>query len=197
MKTVECFFDVASPASWLAWNRLPPIAAAAGGRIAWRPMLIGGVFKATGNAMPAAVPAKGRWLYADLAEWARRAGVPFAMNPHFPVNTLAAMRIATALLQDEPARFEPSVDAMFRAMWVEGRNIGDAAELAAVLTAAGFDADALAARAADPAVKAALAATTEEAVARGAFGAPTCFVDGRMFFGQDRLDWVGEALAGA
>lgn len=196
-RTVECFFDIASPASWLAWRRLPALATAAGASVRWRPMLLGGVFKATGNTMPAAVAAKGRWLFADLAEWARRAGVPFAMNPHFPVHTLQAMRVATAVQLAEPARFAPAVEAMFRAVWADGRDLGDAAVLAAVLAEAGLPADTWLAAAAEPATKAALAATTEEAVARGAFGAPTCFVGDRLFFGQDRLDWVAEALAAA
>jgi 2-hydroxychromene-2-carboxylate isomerase len=148
-------------------------------------MLLGGVFKATGNASPVTVPAKGRWMFQDMARWARRYGVSLAMNPHFPINTLALMRIAVGLQMRQPADFERYVDTVFRAMWETPCNMGDAAVLAQVLQRAGFDAEALLALAGDPEVKARLVATTEEAVARGVFGAPTMFVGEQMFFGQD------------
>lgn len=194
-KTVEFFFDFGSPTSYLAWTQLPKLAAGAGAQLVWRPMLLGGVFKATGNASPVMVPAKGRWMNQDMARWARRYGVPLAMNPHFPINTLTLMRGATGLQMRQPADFERYVDTVFRAMWHTPCNMGDAAVLAQVLQRAGFDAEALLALAGDPEVKARLVATTEEAVARGVFGAPTMFVGERMFFGQDRLEFVREALA--
>ncbi len=194
-KTVEFFFDFGSPTSYLAWTQLPKLAAEAGAQLAWRPMLLGGVFKATGNASPVTIPAKGRWMFGDMARWARRYGVPLAMNPHFPINTLTLMRGATGLQMRRPADFERYVEAVYRAMWVEPENLGDATVLPAMLQRAGFDADGLVALAGDPEVKARLVATTEEAVARGVFGAPTMFVGDQMFFGQDRLDFVREALA--
>jgi len=193
-KAVEFFFDFGSPTSYLAWTQLPAIAAQAGSAIVWRPMLLGGVFKATGNASPVTVPAKGRWMFGDIARWAKRYGVPLAFNPHFPINTLTLMRMAAGLLQRQPADFERYCAAVFNAIWQRQLNLGDAAVVAAVLREAGFDADALLALAADPGVKAALAAITDEAVARGVFGAPTIFVGEQMFFGQDRLEFVREAL---
>jgi 2-hydroxychromene-2-carboxylate isomerase len=193
-RTVEYFFDVGSPTAYLAWTQLPKIAAEAGATIVWRPMLLGGVFKATGNASPVAVPAKGRWMNEDIARWARRYGVRFAFNPHFPINTLTLMRGATALQMRRPADFLRYLDLVERAMWEAPKDLGDPAVLAATLAEAGFDADELVALAGDPEVKAKLVATTEEAVARGVFGAPTFFVGAAMFFGQDRLDFVREAL---
>lgn len=193
-KTVEFFFDVGSPTSYLAFTQLPRIAREAGAELVWRPMLLGGVFKATGNASPVSVPAKGRWMNGDIARWAKRWNVPFAFNPHFPINTLALMRGAAGIQLRAPQDLPRYLDAVFRAMWVEPRNLGDAAELATMLVAVGFDAEAFTAMVADPAVKAALVATTEEAVARGVFGAPTFFAGDEMFFGQDRLDFVREAL---
>ncbi len=193
-KSVEFFFDVGSPTTYLAWTQLPAIARETGAQIVWRPMLLGGVFKATGNASPVTVPAKGRWMGADIARFAKRYGVPFAFNPHFPVNTLALMRGAAGLQLRQPQRLEAYLNAVFRAMWVDAVNLDEAAQVARVLGAAGFDADAFAALVGDPEVKAALMATTEEAVARGVFGAPSLFVDGELFFGQDRLDFVREAL---
>ncbi len=193
-KTVEFFFDVGSPTSYLAHTQLPKLASECGAELRLRPMLLGGVFKATGNASPVTVPAKGQWMFGDMARWAKRYGVPLAMNPHFPINTLTLMRAAAGLQLRQSTDFARYVDTVFKAMWAAPRNLGDAAELRAVLVDAGFDADAIAALAAEPEVKAALVATTEEAVARGVFGAPTMFVGKAMFFGQDRLEFVREAL---
>ena len=193
-KTLEFFFDFGSPTTYLAHTQLPRIAAAAGATLVYRPMLLGGVFKATGNASPVSVPAKGRWMGDDIARWAKRLGVPFAFNPHFPINTLSLMRGAAGLQLRQPEAFGRYADAVFQAMWVTPRPLGDAAELAAVLSDAGFDPAAFMALVADAEVKAKLVANTEEAVARGVFGAPTCFVGEAMFFGQDRLDFVREAL---
>jgi len=193
-KTVEFFFDVGSPAAYLAFQRLPAICEAAGATLAWRPMLLGGVFQASGNQSPMAVPAKGRYVLADLQRFARRHAIPFSQNPHFPINTLALMRMATGLQMREPQRFAPFVDAVYRAIWVDGRNMNDAAVAGGVLRQAGFDPEALMALAGDPEVKERLKALTQEAVARGVFGAPTFFVGEQMYWGQDRLDFVKEAL---
>jgi 2-hydroxychromene-2-carboxylate isomerase len=194
-KTIEFFFDFGSPTTYLAHTQLPRIAREAGAELVYRPMLLGGVFKATGNASPVTVPAKGRWMGQDIARWARRWDVPFTFNPHFPINTLTLMRGAAGLQLRRPQDFERYVDAVFQAMWVAPRNLGDAAVLAAMLAEAGFDAEAFQALVADPDVKARLIANTDEAVARGAFGAPSCFVGDELFFGQDRLDFVREAAA--
>lgn len=194
-REVEFFFDFGSPASYLAYTQLPIIAADCGARIVWRPMLLGGVFKATGNTSPVAVPAKGRWMKEDLTRWARRYRVAFAFNPYFPINTLGLMRGAAGMQMRRPHVFEHYVEAIFRAMWVSARNLADAAVLQSVLADAGLDSEEFAALVADPEVKNRLIANTEEAVTRGVFGAPTCFVGTQMFFGQDRLDFVREALA--
>ena len=196
-KTLEFHFDFGSPTAYLAYTQLPRIAQETGATLVWHPMLLGGVFKATGNVPPISVPAKGRWMHEDMARWARHWGVPLVMNPHFPIATLTLMRGACGLLMRQPEDFHRYVDAMFQAAWVAQRNLGDADELAAVLTAAGFDAAAFMAMVADPVVKADLIARTETSVARGAFGAPTFFVGQQMFFGQDRLDFVREALSAA
>jgi 2-hydroxychromene-2-carboxylate isomerase len=196
-KTLEFHFDFGSPTTYLAYTQVPRIAQETGAALAWHPMLLGGVFKAAGNASPITVPAKGRWMNEDMARWARRWGVPLVMNPHFPVNTLTLMRGACGMLMRQPDDFQRYVDAMFHAMWVAPRNLNDPGEVAAVLAEAGFDAATFMALVADPEVKADLIARTEASVARGAFGAPTFFVGPQMFFGQDRLDFVREALAAA
>jgi len=196
-KPIEFFFDFGSPTTYLAHTQLPRIAAETGARVDYVPMLLGGVFKATGNQSPVNVPAKGRWMNDDIARFARRYGVPFRFNPHFPVNTLTLMRGAVGLQMRQPERFIPYVDAVFRAMWVDALNLGDTAVLAATLDTAGFAPDAFLALVGDAEVKARLIANTEQAVARGVFGAPTFFVGDAMFFGQDRLDFVrDEAVNG-
>jgi 2-hydroxychromene-2-carboxylate isomerase len=193
-QAVEFYFDVGSPAAYLAWTQLPGIARAAGVEIEYRPLLLGGVFQATGNKSPMEVPAKGQYMVDDLQRFARRYGVPYAHNPHFPINTLTLMRGATGLQMREAARMIPYVDTVFRAIWVEAKDMNDPATVAAVLRQADFDPERLLALASDPAVKDRLKAVTQEAVARGVFGAPTFFVGKEMFWGQDRLDFVKEAL---
>lgn len=191
-RTLEFYFDYGSPYSYLADTQVEAIAQRAGATLVRKPMLLGGVFKATGNHSPAELPQKSAWSAFDMPMWARHYGVPFQRNPFFPVNTLALMRGAAAAQID--GSFERYHPAVFKAMWVEGRNLNDMKEVAAVLSSAGLDAGKFGARIQDQDVKDRLKATTEEAVARGVFGAPTCFVDKMMFFGNDRLPFVEMAL---
>jgi 2-hydroxychromene-2-carboxylate isomerase len=193
-KTVEFYFDVGSPAAYLAWTQLPRLCAETGAALVWKPMLLGGVFQAIGNRSPAEIPGKGAYLMRDLARHAARYGVPWVRNPHFPIHTLLLMRGATGFLMHEPARLDAYLGAVMRAMWVEPRDLNDPAEVVAMLQSAGFDTAAVSALATRPDVKDRLKATTGEAVARGVFGAPTMFVGDAMFWGQDRLDFVREAL---
>lgn len=192
-KQVEFYFDVGSPASYLAWTQIAQLAERHGAEVVYQPMLLGGVFKATGNASPASVPAKGRYTRIDFERFARRYEVPFAQNPFFPINTMQLMRGAVALLDGD--QFQPYVDAVFRAIWVKGQNMGDPDVVARVLGGQGFDVAGLLQQINDPAVKERLRQITERAIERGVFGAPTFFVGDEMFFGQDRLDFVEAALA--
>ncbi|NDP63277.1 2-hydroxychromene-2-carboxylate isomerase [Polaromonas sp.] len=194
-KSVDFYFDVGSPAAYLAWTQLPALCLEAGATLKYRPMLLGGVFQATGNRAPISVPLKGSYLFDDLARFARRYGVPFSLNPHFPVNTITLMRIAAGLEMRADARVVVYLGAVFEALWVNGMNMADPATAADVLQAAGLDAAELMALAADPQVKDRLRLQTEAAVARGVFGAPSMLVDGILYWGQDRLDFVREALS--
>jgi 2-hydroxychromene-2-carboxylate isomerase len=193
-RTLEFYFDYGSPYSYLADSQVEAITKRAGAALVRKPMLLGGVFKSTGNASPMTIELKSKWSATDLPMWARHYGVPFQHNPFFPVNTLALMRGATAAQID--GVFETYHPAMFKAMWVDGRNLNNIKEVVAVLTAAGLDAQKIGNRIQDQDVKDRLKATTDEAVARGVFGAPTSFVDGMMFFGNDRLPFVERALKG-
>lgn len=194
-KTVDFYFDFGSPAAYLAWTQLPQLCADTGAQLAWKPMLLGGVFQATGNRAPMMVPLKGSYLFVDLARFALRYGVPLKFNPSFPINTLTLMRAAVGLQMRLDPRFEDYCAAMFRAVWVDAQNMNDPAVVAAVLTRAGFDPQALLALSSEQPVKDELKVATDAAVQRGVFGAPTFFVADQMFWGQDRLDFVREALA--
>ena len=176
----------------LAWTQLSGLAERTGAEIIYRPMLLGGVFKATGNRSPAEVPAKSRYMRKDMARYVQRYGIRFKHNPDFPINTLFLMRGAEAY-RDTPD-FHRYLTAVFEAMWAEPRNLNEPEEVGKVLQAAGFDPADVMRRVESQEVKDRLKASTAEAVERGVFGAPTFFVDEDMWFGQDRLDWVEAAL---
>lgn len=195
MKQVEFFFDVGSPYTYLAYHQLPKIAKARNADIVWRPMLLGGVFQATGNSSPVAVPLKGRHSWIDLERWATYFGVSIKPNPHFPINTLQLMRGAVGMQMRSDEEFHRYLSAVFSAMFEQPRNLGTAEEVAAVLGAAGISPALFLELIKDDKVKEKLRANTEEAVARGVFGAPTFFVGGDMYWGQDRLHFVDLALA--
>ena len=191
-KKVEFFFDCVSPASYLAWTQMPAIARETGAEIEYKPFFLPGLFKEAGSSSPISVPAKGKWLFDDLSRFARRYGVPFAMNDAFPMNSIAMMRGLVAWQGRE--EFTALGDAFYEAVWVTNKNVTDPAVLGEIVASAGIDPDAFAKAIADPEVKQRLIDLTTEAKERGAFGAPTFFVDGTMYWGQDRLDFVREAL---
>ncbi len=190
--TIECYFDVGSPASYLAWTQLPRLAERLQVEIDWKPMLLGGVFKATGNQSPAAIPAKSKYSRMDMQRFAKAYGVTLNFNPYFPVNTLMLMRGAVAYL-DTP-EFQTYLEAVFNALWIDELNLNEPEVAAEVLSKAGFNPEEVFKRCNDPAVKEKLKQITEEAVERGVFGAPTFFVGDEMFFGQDRLPHVSDLL---
>ncbi len=191
-KSVDFYFDYGSPTSYLAYTQMPDVARRTGATVNYVPILLGGIFQATGNRSPVEIAAKGRWMQADLEDFARRYKVPYRWNPHFPINTLALMRGAIyALREGFLAKYS---DAIYPAAWAEGQNMNDAQVVGKVLAGAGLDAGKIVAATQDPAIKDALKSATEDAVKRGLFGAPTFFVGERMHFGQDRLPYVEELL---
>ena len=194
-KSVDFFFDVGSPSSYLAWTQLPALCEKHGADLVYRPMLLGGVYQATGNSSPTTVPAKGRYTQVDYERHARRYGVPFKGNPHFPIITLFLMRAVTGVQLRQPERLQQLLACVFKALWIDTLDLNQAQLTADILNAGGFDPAEIERLTQDPETKAALKATTEEAVKRGVFGAPTLFVGEEMFFGQDRMDFVREALS--
>ena len=152
-KTLEFYFDFASPTAYLAHKRLQQLREQYGLVIDYKPMLLGGVFKATGNATPISVPAKGKYmLESDLPRFSRRYGVTLNMNPYFPINTLYLMRAAISAQQLDC--LQPYIDTVFDAVWVAGKNMGDPEVVTQILVDNGLDAQALMALSQDPAIKA-------------------------------------------
>jgi 2-hydroxychromene-2-carboxylate isomerase len=193
MAVLEFFYDFVSPYSYLASTRVEAEVAKVGGTVRFRPFLLGGVFNATGNKAPIENPAKARYLPSDLTRWARRLGVPFAWPARFPVLTVLPLRAAFAA--EKHGKLVPFTHAVYRAYWGDGKDVSEAAVVGEAAASVGLDPTALLAEA--PAFKDALKAQTQEAVDRGAFGAPTFFVGDDMFLGNDRLDFAVEALAAA
>jgi 2-hydroxychromene-2-carboxylate isomerase len=196
---IEFWFDYASPWAYVASTQVQRIAARAGAQLVWRPMLLGAVFKQIGQAnvpLFAMPDAKRRWIANDLDLWTAWWGVPFRWASHFPQRTITPLRLAL-LAGDRIAELS---HALFRAIWVEDRNLEDDATLTAVLESVGLDGAALLARTQEPAIKQALIDSTGAAVAAGVFGTPSFVVrrggDARLFFGQDRLDQVERAARG-
>lgn len=192
----EFLFDFGSPNAYIAHTQVPGIEDRTGVAVEYVPVLLGGVFKLTGNVSPVeafkGIPAKLEYFRKDIEAWVRHLGIAYRRNPHFPVNTLAIMRGAAALHGED--RFQDYVDTVFRAMWVDGQKMDDPAVIGEVLTRAGFDAAALAARTAEPEVKQRLIDLTQGAVERGVFGSPAFFADGEQFFGKDRMHLFEAAI---
>lgn len=196
-KSFEFLFDFGGPNSYLAHKMVPDLCARTGAEVVYTPILLGGLFKLTNNQAPlmryAETPAKRNYEMLEFDRFVKAHKLPFVMNPHFPINSLYLMRGAVAA--QHLGCFMPYVEAIMTAMWEKGLNTGDPDVVRLVLDEAGLDGTAILAKADDPEVKAELAANTEKAAARGAFGVPTFFVGSDMFWGKERLGQVEDALA--
>ena len=194
MHTLEIYWDFSSPFAYLGSTQAVKLAERTGATLVWRPMLLGGVFKAIGQAD---VPlftwsdAKKKYYFEDMHRWAAYWAVPFKFPTRFPMASLKAMRTYLALPESRRAAFR---EATFRAYWAEDRDIADDGVLRELV---GAEADDVMARTQDPTVKKELVDATQAAVAAGVFGAPTWVVDGKeLFWGQDRIPLVERALKG-
>jgi len=197
VKTIDFFFDYGSPNAYMADKVLPQICERTGATVNAIPVLLGGIFKATGNQAPmvafAGVPSKLNYEMLEMRRFIARYHLQkFQFNPHFPVTTLLAMRGATSARHHGVAAHYDEV--MFTAMWERGLKMDDAQVFEEVLRETGLPVEAIMHDAHSPAIKAELVANTEDAVARGVFGIPTFMVGTEMFFGKDRLGQVEDAL---
>lgn len=197
MARLEFFFDCSSPWTYLAFHRIGDVCAAAGADLAWRPILVGGVFNQVNpsvyeqRAKP--VPIKAKYYSKDLADWARHYGLEIGQPPVFPVNSVKAMR--GALLADDKGCLPDYARAVFEAYWGQLLDISQDPVLRDILSRVGLDEAEFFAGIARQETKDRLRANTDELIRRGGFGSPTMFVDvDDMYFGNDRLELVREAL---
>jgi 2-hydroxychromene-2-carboxylate isomerase len=194
---VQFLFDFGSPNAYLSHKVLPGIEQRCGVRFDYVPVLLGGLFKMTGNRSPAeafsGIKNKPEYAALETRRFVRRHGLDaYRFNPHFPVNTLQIMRGAVAAKR--LGVFERYVDVVFSAMWEQGLKMDDLAVVEAALTSAGLDAAALMAMSQDAGVKAELVANTQYAFERGAFGSPSFLVGDELYFGKDTLRDVEEEI---
>ena len=199
MTEIEFVYDFGGPNSWFVHRAIPAIEAQGKVRFRYVPVLLGGIFKATGNRPPVMtyghVESKMAYDRLEMDRFMARHGISgFKLNPHFPVNTLLPMRGAVAA--ERLGCGAAYREAMFVALWEQGLKLDEPAVWAESVSAAGLDAAALGALVEDPEVKGELVANTEAAVSRGAFGVPTFFIGTEMWFGKDRLRDVVEAAGG-
>jgi len=190
--TLEFCFDFISPYTYLAATQVEALAKRTGAKLVYRPVLLGGIFKETGNQPPLNIPKKAGYLPKDVQDWATHYGVTVTFPAAFPFNTVRAMR--GALVAEREGKLAEYAQAGFKAAWGEGKDVSDPAVLGAVAEAAGLDREKFLAAIEEPEIKEALKARTAEAVERGAFGLPTFFIDGEMFWGNDRLILVEQRL---
>lgn len=195
--TVEFHFDFGSPNAYLAHLVIPGVEARTGVPFRYVPVLLGGVFKATGNASPAitlrGIRNKGEYQALETRRFLAKHGITsFRMNPHFPVNTLQIMRGAVAAQRQ--GCFERYVDEVYRHMWGDPKKMDELDVIRAALVESELPAEALIEAMQAPDVKAELIANTEDSVRRGVFGSPSFFVEGELYFGKDRLGEVEEEI---
>lgn len=190
MTEITFFYDFGSPNAYLAHRVIPGIVARTGVTFRYVPVLLGGLFKLTGNSAPmvafAEIPAKTAYIRSEMMRFVKRHGIAaFQMNPHFPVNTLMLMRGAVAAERLGVA--DAYIEAMMRGMWEQGLKLDDPAALGAAITAAGLPAQELFALAQDQSVKDELSANTQVAADKGAFGIPSFLLGDELYFGKDGL----------
>jgi 2-hydroxychromene-2-carboxylate isomerase len=199
MRSVDFYFDFSSTNSYFAAFILPEICARNDARLNWMPTHFAALFRGTGFDVMAMSRRKARYLWRDHARYAELTGLPFKRPSRFPIKTSAALRavlaagVAAGTERDEESRERAKgsiSQAIMRAYWERDEDIGDPAVVAAIAAGAGFDGAALVSAADSALVRQDLAATTDRAIARGVFGAPTFFVGDEMFWGKDRLDFV-------
>jgi 2-hydroxychromene-2-carboxylate isomerase len=190
---LEFYFDFSSPYGYLAATQIEAIAARHGRAVVWRPILLGVIFKTTGQSPLAGQPVRGPYHLHDFARSARRLGVPFALPEPFPFQSLAAARATYWLDESDPARARLA-RAVYDAAFGAGRDVRSPEAVAAIAAGVGLDEGATLAAIQDAAIKERLRAENDAAVARGVFGSPFIFADGEPFWGSDRLDQVEQWL---
>jgi len=190
-KNVTFCFDFGSPYSYLAYNNLDSIRDA-GGEVAILPVLLGGIFKATGNQPPATVQKKGEYMFKDINRWSKKLDIPFKMNPYFPILTVPHMR--GAVLAQRENILEKYMQVMFEAIWVKAMNLNDQEILTNIAEKSGIDPNQFAEEISSDEIKNKLKENTEFAISKGSFGVPTYYLDDEMFWGIDSVKFLLDDL---
>jgi 2-hydroxychromene-2-carboxylate isomerase len=193
--SIEFWFDFSSPYSYLASELIDDLAAKHGRKVKWRPIMLGAAFKASGLPLLITIPLKGEYSKRDFDRSARFLGIPYKFPSKFPLATLVAARGYYWLHGQDCAKAREFAHAVFRAYWVEDRDIGELPVVLEISGALGIDPEAFAAAIATPEIKDRLKQETEAAIAKGMFGAPYFMVDGEPFWGADRLPQIDKWLA--
>jgi 2-hydroxychromene-2-carboxylate isomerase len=191
-KKIEFYYDFGSPYSYLASTQIERICEKYEAELEWRPFLLGGVFKEAGNRSPLEVPNKEAYMIKDLANWAKHYGVQLNFPDLFPLNSVKPMR--GALAANEKGRIRDYTHNLFRLYWIEGCDLNQDEVLKNAVSEIGMEVDWFLQRIGEQEIKDKLRDETTEAVKRGAFGAPTFYVDEKIFWGNDRLIFVEEWL---
>ena len=194
-KPVQFHFDFSSPYGYLAAQKIGPLAAKYGRAVDWRPMLLGVAFKVAGTRPLTSIPLKGDYTRRDLPRSACFHGVEFRMPSKFPIPTQAPARIVLWQRELDPGACAGLVSALYRAYFVDDRDISDPDIAADVAAQAGASREGARAAIDDPAIKDALKREVDGAIAKGVFGSPFVFVDDEPFWGLDRFDQIERWLA--
>jgi 2-hydroxychromene-2-carboxylate isomerase len=197
---IDFYFDCSSPWTYLAFHAVHPLARELNVEIAWKPILVGGVFNAVNQTVydsrSKPNPRKQAYMLRDLTAWARLYGLQIVFPPKvFPVNSVKCMRGAFVALDE--GKLVPYATAAFEAYFGEDRDISREEVLADIATGAGIERQRFFADIETDGCKQRLRANTKELISRGGFGSPTLFVGDEMFFGNDRLPLVRAALEAA
>lgn len=197
--TIDFYFDFSSPYGYLASTRIEAIAAKHDRSVVWKPILLGAIFKVSGQAPLTTYPLKGDYALKDFDRAAREHGTPYRQPDPFPISAIAVSRVCYWLNatkeSNQSEQLTEFVHAALKAYYVEGKNIGEPAVVLSIAESVGIDKNALSEGLADQAIKDALRTAVEDAISKGVFGSPTCVVDEEMFWGSDRLEQVDRWLS--
>ena len=191
-KSVEFLYDFVSVPCYIAWKHIEVVAGQANAQVEMTPVFCQGIFNAVGNPGPLAVPAKREWYARDLELWVKKRNIPYRSNPNNPIRSLPLMR--GVFVAEERGEIDHYIRTIFEAIYVHCRNMSDIETVRSTLAEEGFDAESYLKGVERDDLKLKLRRNTDQAVARGVFGVPTFFVGDQLFFGQDRLEFVRDAL---
>ncbi|MEY4729887.1 MAG: hypothetical protein RL020_1045 [Pseudomonadota bacterium] len=192
---IEFYFDFSSPYGYIAAEKIDALAIKHGRTTDWHPILLGAIFKTTGAQPPAGVPIKGDYFNHDFARSARLFGVTYKQPSIFPISSVAASRAVYWLKDRDAEKSKALVRALYKAFFVEDRDIQNSEVVLDVAEILSIKRDELAAALNDPTVKDRLKNEVQQAMDKGVFGSPYIIIDGEPFFGADRLDQVDKWLA--